>query len=422
MQIAKNNNLEYSIFGSENKTNWYLLLIIILIPLRNIQIQYIPSFGAGLNIINILFFMALLHALKYGNKNKVKIPINKYIILYIIYSIFSLILGYIFLGDSAEGNWNHLKDQTIPLLLVFIIQKSATDIIQWRRILLASIVSIIYCFKLVWIQYQSVAKWHYSDDLRISGPFMDLGANEMAAYAVTASLISIACLITVWKYKRLRVLFIIFSIASFGSVLYSYSRGAYLALIVGLFIIFLKYKKSSRLIIPSIVIITITLLNIPTSVEERFSSITANQEERDDSAESRFVFWEIAYEKFKERPVFGFGYRTVTDPRINPYQMDTHNYFVKTFVERGFIGFIILMLMFRSLWKMTKNATDWNRDDVIVNGVVLGMYGVIVGLIVGNMFGDRFSHYPIITIFWSIVGLISVYPYLSQFKENVLQN
>lgn len=401
-----------SFFGSDKKTNWALLALIILMPLRNIQIQYLPNFGAGLNMVNILFIIALLHAMRHGNRLDEPVRINKILVWYILSSIFALFMGYLFLDDLAHGNWNKLKDQLLPVFIVFIVQKSATDIIQWRRIMIAGVFSVIYCFRLVWNQYMSVSAWHYSDDMRIRGPFMDLGANEMGAYAVTAGLISIACLITTWKYKKLRIIFIIFTISAFGSVLYSYSRGAYLACIVGLFIIFVKYNKSAKLMFPAIVLVVITLFNLPASVEERFSSISADEGHRDESAQSRFVFWEIAFERFRDRPVFGFGYRTVTDPRINPYEMDTHNYFVKILVERGLVGMLVLLILLKSIWNMLREQVNWQRKDPLINGAILGMQGVLLALIVGNMFGDRFSHYPIMTIFWTFVGLISILPYI----------
>ncbi|MFK5950012.1 MAG: O-antigen ligase family protein [Methylococcales bacterium] len=395
--------------GSPEKTNWALLLLIMLMPLRNIQIQYIPNFGGGLNIINILFLFALMHSLNNGIKIRSNDSLNKIIIIYIFTSIFSLILGYMFLGDAASGNWNHLKDQLIPVFLVFIIQKSAVDIVQWRRIMLAAIFPVIYCFRLVWNQYQSVASWHYSHDLRISGPFMDLGANELGAYAVTAGLISIACLITAWENKSWRYIFIVLVVASCGSLLYSYSRGGYLAFLIGLIFIFFRYKKSSKLLKPALIVIVLVLFNLPASVEERFSSISASEDgSRDESAESRFIFWEIAFERFQDKPLFGYGYHTVTDPRINPYQMDTHNYFIKVLVERGVFGTLILLALLLSLRKKIKRNLLWDTDDYLVNGVVLGMHGTFIALIIGNMFGDRFSHYPIVTIFWTYVGLIAV--------------
>ena len=107
------------------------------------------------------------------------------------------------------------------------------------------------------------------------------------------------------------------------------------------------------------------------------------------------------------------------DPSINPYEMDTHNYYVKVLVERGVLGSIMFIILLKSLWSITKRNLDWRDEDNIVNGVVLGMGGAIVAMMLGNMFGDRFSHYAMITSFWAFIGLISVVELMRLEKNEV---
>jgi putative inorganic carbon (HCO3(-)) transporter len=399
---------KYTLKGSTAKTNWPLLALLFIMPLRNIQLQYIPNLGGGLNIINLLFIASLLHTLINGKIPATKLGLNSFLKWYVLSSIIALVFGYAFLGDLASGNWKAMKDQLIPIFLIFIIQRSAVDMIQWRRILLACLLPLPYCFKVVWNQYLAVSSWHYSHDLRISGTFMDLGANEMAAYSVTMALVSLGCLISCWHEKKYRYIFLAFFVFSGASVLYSYSRGAYIGFLLGSILIFFRYKNTGKLLFPALVIIVFSVANLPPSVSERFSSIDAEEGDRDPSAESRFVFWAVAINHFLDRPVAGYGYHTVQDPRINPHEMDTHNYYVKMLVERGVIGFLTFLILLGILWRMVKRNLDWRDDDNIVNGLMLGMGGAIVALMLGNMFGDRFSHYPIMASFWAFIALISV--------------
>ena len=394
--------------GAESKTNWPLLLLIFIMPLRNIQLQYIPNFGGGLNIINLLFLLAFAHAWRNGKPLKVKPSINGFLVIYIFSSILALFLGYQFLGDASGGLWNSMKDQLIPILLVFVIQKSAMDDIQWRRILMATILPLPYCSKVVWSQYKAVSSWHYSDDLRISGTFTDLGANEMGAYSVTMALISLGLLMQCWGIKKWRYIFILSLSCSSLCVIYSYSRGGYIAFILGVIVIFSKYESIKKLLLPVILACFIVSFSLPSSVTERFSSIDAEEGERDGSAQSRFVFWAIALDKWTTHPILGFGYHTVQDKRINPHEMDTHNYFVKALVERGVLGFVIFIILLRMCWNLTKRTLYFHCNDPMHNGLILGLTGAIFALILGNMFGDRFSHYPISTCFWTFVALTSV--------------
>ena len=394
--------------GAESQTNWPLLLLIFIMPLRNIQLQYIPNLGGGLNIINLLFLLALAHAMKNGRSLIVKPSINGFLVLYIFSGILALVMGYQFLGDGSDGLWKSMKDQLIPILLVFIIQKSAVDDIQWRRILMATLLVLPYSFRVVYTQYLSVSSWHYSDDLRISGTFTDLGANEMGAFSVTLALMCFALMISCWGIKKWRYVFMVgFALAAL-CLLYSYSRGGYISLILGIAVIFMRFKNNKKMLLPLLLAVVLGLANLPKSVEERFSSIDAEEGERDASADSRFVFWAIVLEKWATRPVFGFGYHTVQDQRINPHEMDTHNYFVKALVERGIIGFVIFLILLRMCWNLAKRNLYWHGNDPMHDGVVLGLSGAILALMLGSMFGDRFSHYPITTCFWTFVALTSV--------------
>ena len=400
---------KFTLKGGSGKTNWALLALIFLMPLRNIQLQYLPSIGGGgLNVINILLLFSIIHAYSNGKKVTEKTTLNSFLVWYVISSLIALAFGYSYLGDLASRNWNGMKDQLTPILILFLVQRSAVDIIQWRRILCACLISLPYSFKVVWAQYSSVSSWHYSHDLRISGTFMDLGANEMGAYSVTMALICLGCLISCWNYKKYRYIFILLFVCAGLSLLYSYSRGAYVAFLLGTIIIFLKYKNTLKLLIPSLFILSFLLMNLPPSVEERFSSIDAEEGERDESAQSRIEVWEIVLGKFLETPVVGFGYRTAQDPRINPHEMDTHNYYIKMLVERGLIGFITFIVLLIILWKLVSRTLVWDDGDELINGVVLGMCGSIVALLMSNMFGDRFSHYPVMTSFWVFIALISV--------------
>ena len=390
------------------KTNWPLLVLIVLMPLRNIQLQYIPNLGGGLNFINVMFLLALGHAWMYGRPLTTKPPINGFLVWYILSSIIALMFGYSFLGDGAGGLWKTLKDALVPVFLVFVIQRSAVNKEEWKKIFVATLLPLPYMFKVVWTQYRSVSSHHYSDDLRISGTFMDLGANEMGAHAVMLSLICLGCLISLWGNKKWRYIFIMFFFCSSLCVLYSYSRGGYISFLLGGFLIFMKFEHKKKLVFPLILAITIGMFNLPKSVEERFSSINSSEEERDESAQSRFVFWAVALEKYLERPVFGFGYLTVQDKRINPHEMDTHNYYVKVIVERGIVGIVTFLILLRLFWRLPKDNIKNYSTGSFEYGLMLGFGGALAAMMLGNMFGDRFSHYPIATSLWVYVALVSI--------------
>ena len=403
-------NIVESLSGSAYKTNWPLLLLIIIMPLRNIQLQYIPNLGGGLNIINVLFLLSFAHSLIYGKKLEEKPAINSYLVWYILSSIIALAFGYSYLNENTNGLWKALKDSLIPVFMVFVIQRSILDDVQWRRVLIAMLLPLPYMFKVVWNQYLSVASWHYSHDLRIAGTFMDLGANEMGAFSAMMALVSLGCLISCWSLKKWKYIFLVCFVCASLSLLYSYSRGGYISFLLGSLVIIFNYEHRKKLYLPLTIIVVLFMFNLPKSVEERFSTINASDEERDESADSRFVFWGIVLAKYMERPIQGFGYHSAQDKRINPHEMDTHNYYVKMLVERGLIGFLTFIFLLKAFKKLIKEKLKTVNSGSIKYGVVLGLLGAWYALVLGNMFGDRFSHYPISTNLWVIIALISIIP------------
>lgn len=165
-------------------------------------------------------------------------------------------------------------------------------------------------------------------------------------------------------------------------------------------------KKAAVAAGVAVMIFSSALLTIfPVSVQERFSTIFVEEgEERDRSAESRFVIWEVAFKKYKDSPVFGIGFHSFH--HVNPYEgKDTHNYFVKVLTEQGAVGLLILLVIFwRSL--VASRSLFYRTSDPLFKALGLGMLGCITTFMIGNMFGDRFSHYPLVTYFWVYLALV----------------
>jgi O-antigen ligase len=204
--------------------------------------------------------------------------------------------------------------------------------------------------------------------------------------------------------------------------MFSYSRGSYLAFFVGVFFIFMYKQKRLKTMMIILLISLIASPFIPISVQERFSTISSSEEERDDSAQSRFVFWAIAFEKYKSSPVVGYGYKSWRSPEINPTHMDTHNYFVKTLVEKGAIGLIILIGLLYSIYRQARKTHSVSKENPWASAVSLGVLTATIALVVGNMFGDRFSHTTVVAIYWIYVGLMLKAPLLSSKNEESYHN
>jgi len=418
--IQNNMSKTSSIFDTSYKTNWPLLLFVFFLPLVNVQHKIFPSLPGGINFMNVMFLLSLIWAYKIKGETNKDSSVGNWIFWFLLYGFLSYLIMLVTLNVPTPNSLNSFKDFLFVICLVFLVQKSIQDWGAFRRIILATLLSLPYTFWLVWGQYRSVSKWHYSDTMRVSGPFADLGANELGAYCVTASLFSICLLNTKAASKQWKIALYSFATLATMSLMFSYSRGSYLAFFVGVIFIFMHKQKRLKTLLIVLLIALMASPFIPVSVQERFSSISSSEENRDTSAQSRFIFWEVAFEQFKSSPIVGYGYKSWRSPEINSTGMDTHNYFVKTLVEKGIVGIIILLGLLYSIYRQASRTHKISKDNPWASAVSLGVITATIALIFGNMFGDRFSHTSVVAIYWIFVGLMLKIPLLlNNDNENI---
>lgn len=390
--------------GRLPQQNWVLYLFVVMIPLQNIYLQYFPNFGNGLNFINVMFAASLLMAWRCRGGLVRGTGVNGWMMVYMLFSLVALVISFDTV-DEPEGHIQFLKDHLVAISFLFLAQMSVTDWRGWRRLYLASLIPLPYMLFVVRDQNASVDAWHYSDQLRINGTFMELGANEMAAFFVTAALVALGFVIGSRASSRWRIICLAAAGLAVTGVVLSYSRTAYVAILVAAILLFIMPRFRMRLVVPALLAAVALPIMLPNSAIERFDSISIEEGERDQSTENRFTFWETATAEFFKRPVLGSGFHTFQHREINPLEKDTHNFFLRELVEKGIVGVAILAALLlnvlRLCWRGFRAATPGGY----YYGFMIGLMAAFVALMIGNVFGDRFTHYPMIAHFWLYAGL-----------------
>ncbi len=385
--------------------NWALFVFVMLIPLQNIYAVHLPRLGGGLNFLNLMFFASLLLAWHCGGRLVRGSGLNGWVWLYIGMSLLALLVGLNRVSGSGD-HYSILKDQMIAVAFVFLAQLSATDAIGVRRLLLASMIPLPYMLLVVMDQHQAVSSWHYSHDLRISGPFIDLGANELAAFFTTAMLVALGLLLGDRGGSRWRLLYALAAGCAGTGIILTYSRTAYVAALLGIGLIVLLRRGGLRLLLPFALVFMLLPAVLPVSVMERFGTITVEAETRDKSTDDRFRFWAIAKEQFGRHPLLGTGLHTFQHAEINPHLTDTHNFFLRELTEKGLVGGLVLLGLLLAMARLVWYALRRSVPGSLSYGLGLGLSGAFVALVCGNLFGDRFTHYPMIAHFWLYLGLL----------------
>lgn len=389
----------------KTRNNWFLYLFLFMLPLQNVQTGYIPQLPTGINFLNIGFALSLIGAWHAGGRLARWGGLYRWVWLYLGWSIVTLLIGLsLFPTPTDMLRFNTLKDSVVGVLLLFVVQMSVTDWTSLKRVLLATILPLPYILRVTHGEHSGVAHWHYTDKLRISGTFTTIGSNEFASFCVTSALVLFALLIAAKLPRRWRAALLVGVACMVACLLWTYSRTGYATILIGGVCTVLLWRGRKKMVLPLIFGLLIVPSFLPNAVVERFDSTHLDGPQADTSTEMRYVFWDVAWDHFKMHPLVGTGYRTFAD--YNPYKMDTHNFFMRELVEKGAIGFLIVVGLFLSMLRICWRCLRDSPQGSLAYALGLGMCAAWVALVIANIWGDRFTYSPMIGYFWVYLALV----------------
>jgi O-antigen ligase len=187
-------------------------------------------------------------------------------------------------------------------------------------------------------------------------------------------------------------------------LLFSYSREAYVGILVGL--LFLGLVRQRWVLIALVAFLLSWQSLVPTSVQERIlMTYDKNEQQLDTSAQDRVALWDDAMNMFRQNPVLGVGYDTYQwQHRVGIYT-DTHNYFLKVLVETGVLGLMFFLFI---LAKMTRLGMKLYRSaqDPFLQSIGLGFALLMACVFVVNFFGDRWLYVEVNGFLWVMLACV----------------
>lgn len=395
-----------------------LYFIVALLPIQNLR-EKLYDFPFGKDMVDIfLVTLLLLCILKPeenngndGNKSKFLIP-SRPIFLYIMLTYAYLWLGSLQLGiglpislsDERLLNW---KNHMILPVLFFVTLKVVRE---RRQIVLLSSFIFISNFLVGFHFYRNFGhtggsfRW----DRRESGVFSYLGPNELGAFFAEYSFIVLGILflyeVKKWKWP----LFALLSLNIF-CLIYSFSRGAYLAFLIAFLFISLASKNVKALSLLVLFLISWNTL-VPESVVQRIEMTRTEEGELESSAAGRLGRADHGIKLFLRNPL-GYGFETTRFLGFSKNlgqvsrKGDPHNRYIEYLVEMGILGIGIFLYLFyrafKSGWTLYLKAKDG-----FLKGLGLGFAATVIACMVANFFGDRWT-YEILSgfywVFWALV-------------------
>ena len=394
-----------------------ILYLLPLIPLQSLRYR-INDLPLGESVVGIMLVAVGVGLWRQGKPIFVNTPWTKLICIYVIFTFASLWHGSMFLGDSLPlpgsprfGVWQDYIIMPVLLLFVAAIQPTKRQMQIMIVIMCLSTLEVNHSF---WGTVSGHDFSSYSlevENLREGGNMGYAGTNGLAAFEAQSTIFLLA-LAAFEKKFWLRSSYRALAGFSATCLMYSFSRGGYVALLVGCFFLGLA-KQRTLLVLLMVFLFTWTAI-VPPAVQQRvMMSYDEQSQSVDHSAQTRLSLWQDAMSLFSENPVVGTGYDTYaymqrqqrSDGGVG-YYADTHNIYLKILVENGAVGLLLFLVLVISMFG-NGLLSSYRLQDPFLASLALGFAGWVICSLTACFFGDRWTFLQVNGYMWVLGGLVS---------------
>lgn len=210
-----------------------------------------------------------------------------------------------------------------------------------------------------------------------------------------------------------RVLCLAALAAMLACMVFTYSRGAWLALGMAVTVFSLLYNPRLLVVMAAGAAAAIELVpGIGARLSYMFSAAYLASSQR----AGRLALWQAALDKFRQDPLFGTGFGSfggaVAARRI-PGSFYVDNYYLKTLAESGLVGLLALLWLLASAlrcgYAAFKSISD-SRLKIMAAAILAGLMGIAAHNAVENIF-----EVPMMaTYFWLMTGMLLALPRIEE--------
>jgi O-antigen ligase len=386
---------------------YYLVLVFPLQTLRY-DAQVYPF---GSQIIDLVLLGVVIGMfLRRGTPLFAEMPMKGLIVVFAAWWYWSLWYGSYLWGfpwpvsisDPRFSNWKCIVEMGVLAFVTFAVIKTKEQIGTVLVLMCASALYVAFDF----YQVMSVRDLsHFSDEVRYNGLIGYAGVNGLAAFAAGVG----ALMLGFYNSKLPRLLKIGVPVLLFAClyvVLFAFSRGAYLAFATGaLFIGLAKRSVAVVVVFVSLLALCAVIPGVSGRVGGTFTQSDSSTEGTlDTSAYSRILVWQDATELIKEHPLLGTGFDSYHFMHRVGSLEDTHNYYLKVWLEEGSIGLLLFLAL---LGAMVRQGYTLFRSssDRFLGSLGLGFAACMVVAAVANFFGDRWTFQQIVSYWWILLAV-----------------
>lgn len=304
---------------------------------------------------------------------------------------------------NPEGAWEKLDRVSKILFMTCMTMYVINDKEKLRLLILVIALSLGYFgFKGGLFSLLSAGQF------RVYGPPDSfIAENNGLALALNMALPLLYYLAKEEQSQKLKLLFKSVFALTILAVLFTYSRGGFLGLMVVASAVFLRMKLSGKLLVGAFVLILLPPLITVMPDQWLGRMQTIETYESDGSAMSRIEAWKLAWRIGLARPLTGAGFQAMEDERMYDLyypeatlRHDVHSVYFEALGECGFVTLGILLLLMgscilslRGLRKRARNNPALQWLDQYSHMVQISLYAYMVcGAFLELLSFDLFYH------------------------------
>lgn len=224
------------------------------------------------------------------------------------------------------------------------------------------------------------------------------------------------------KEKNTKFLSKIVVLTFIACIIFTWSRGSWIALILSFFVfMLLKTKKSFRLLGLTILSIPILSIILPNTIWARFTSIVNLS---DTSTAYRIYTWKGTFNAIQETGPFGIGYGNSSFQAIYPSYAyagiestpHSHNLILQILICMGIIGVIVfciaIFLNFQKCLEYIKNNKEDSSKIYVIAAVSSGVAALTMGIFDYVWYNQRIFY-----LFWIVLAIGCAYVRIGNYKH-----
>lgn len=341
-----------------------------------------------------------------------------------------IFLSLFYADDAAraqEGLMVFLKDAIIAILLVLSIQsKEYFRVAAWgflgTGILLGTIAVIQYVTGSFTNEYWGLAESNLMNIVSGVEGYRIMGTYGDPNFFAQVMLVVIPIALNRIRHEKntwLQVLAGWSLIVSFLTVIFTFSRGGFLALCAVLGLLVLLRKPPLVAVLSGILILIMLIPFLPATYFERIESILeylpfqGADVRTEVSLRGRMSEYAVGFQMFRDNPILGIGYENYAanyleysvkiglDPRRT--ERSAHSLYLEVLAEQGLVGFLIFgFLLYSAFASLNKARAIYKK--IALHGFEDLVIAVQIGFI-GYLVAALFIHGAYPRNLWLLIGI-----------------